>query len=549
MRLLLSVLIVVVKRAVSDNVTDIINIPKDFMIGTCTSAYQIEGAWNQSGKGVNIWDTFVHSQPDMILDHSTADIAADSYNKWKDDINILKELQVNFYIFSISWARILPNGDLSTVNKAGIEYYNNLINELTNNNITCMVVMYHWDLPQKLQDLGGWANPILANFFEDYASVLYKNFGDKVKWWITMSEPNNIVNGYNVSYNFPPAIDSPQVGLYLATHTLLLAHARAFHLYKNEFFSSQQGQVGIALGGNWFEPADKNSKADQDAAEFALEYQIGMFANPIFSNEGDYPQVVKNRLQTLSLAQGYPRSRLRNFTEDEVNMIKGSFDFLGIDYYTSTLVRPGNWTDDNNSPDNNVSLSADPKWPKTAFSEFQVVPTGIRNVLKWIKQRYNNPKVLITENGYADEGGEQDSERIKFIVSHISELMKAKNEDDCNIIGYTVWSLMDSFEWNKGYTLKFGLYSVDFNNINRTRTAKSSAYYFKEIIVKRQVPGYIIKDSGEIVVDMTFFKIGKDPVIESITKSAAITFINYKGQIKQVWLAIILTYICYKLYS
>ncbi|KAJ9583081.1 hypothetical protein L9F63_022570, partial [Diploptera punctata] len=476
MRLLLIIFIFGIQKAATQNVMNYTNIPSDFMIGTATSAYQNEGAWNVSGKGMSIWDTFVHSHPEMIDDSSTGDIAADSYNKFQEDVRIIKELHVDFYRFSISWSRILPNGELNTLNKAGIDYYNNLITELTNNNITCVVVMYHWDLPQKLQDLGGWANPIMVDFFEDYARILYENFGDKVrwmifmnstyccmlccmyyrqntrvKWWITINEPSNIINGYNVSSKTAPGIDSPQVGAYLAAYTLLLAHARAFHLYKHEFFSRQQGRVGIVFDGEWFEPADKASRADQDAAEFAMQYQFGMFANPIFSYEGDYPQVVKDTIEKLSLAQGYPRSRVRTLSGEEVAMIRGSSDFMGINYYTSRLVKPGIWTDINTVPDKNVTLLADPNWPKTGSPYFQVVPTGIRSILNWIKRRYNNPFVLITENGYADRGELEDTERIKYIVSHMNEIMKAKNQDYCNVIGYTVWSLTDGFEWDRGY--------------------------------------------------------------------------------------------------
>ncbi|XP_023717245.1 myrosinase 1 isoform X2 [Cryptotermes secundus] len=463
-------------------------VPKNFMLGTATSAYQVEGAWNESGKGLSIWDTYVHEHPEFIVDGSNGDVAADSYHQYKQDVAALKHLGVDFYRFSISWSRILPYGHVNTVNEAGIEYYNSLINELKSNKIEPMVAMYHWDLPQALQDLGGWANPVMAEYFEDYARMLFHKFGDRVKWWITFVEPDSIAKGYIPSWKKAPGVNSSHVGLYLAIHTLIKSHSRTYHLYSNEFRDTQKGKVGISLNSRWYEP-ETESAADIEAAEKAIQYQFGLFANPIYSPEGDYPLIISKELEKLSIAQGYPSSRLRKFTPEEVISVKGTHDFLGLNYYTARIARaPEAVTDINSVADNNVILRTDPRWPASASAHLKVVPLGFRKLLNWIKRAYNNTPVLITENGFSDRGEIEDINRIKYITSHMSQVIKAINTDGCNVIGYTVWSLLDNFEWDKGYTERFGLYQVNFSDPSRHRVPKLSAHVFSEITEKRQVP-------------------------------------------------------------
>lgn len=463
-------------------------IPKNFMIGTATSAYQVEGAWNESGKGVSIWDTYVHEHPNLIAGGSNGDDAADSYHQYMQDVAALKKLGVDFYRFSISWSRILPYGHVNVVNQAGIDYYNRLINKLIRNKIEPMIAMYHWDLPQTLQDLGGWANPIMAEYFEDYAWVLFSKFGDRVKWWITFVDPDNTAKSYIPSWNKAPGVNSSHVGLYLAIHTLIQSHSRAYHLYNNKFRDKQKGKIGISLKSEWFEP-ETSSTADKEAAEKAIQYQLGLFANPIYSSEGDYPQIIHEELEKLSIAQGYPKSRLRKFTPEEVTNIKGTYDFLGLNYYTARLVRaPQPTIDLMNAPDNNVILVTDPKWPTSASTYLKVVPWGFRKLLNWIKRAYINTPVLVTGNGFSDRGETEDTERIEYIISHINQIIEAVNKDGCNVIGYTVWSLLDSFEWDRGYTEKFGMYHVDFSDPIRHRVPKLSADIFSKIIQKRQLP-------------------------------------------------------------
>ncbi|XP_067010250.2 myrosinase 1-like [Anabrus simplex] len=465
--------------------------PDDFLFGAATAAYQVEGAWNEDGKGENIWDHMLHEHPDYTKDHQNGDVADDSYHRYKEDVRILKEMGMNHYRFSISWARIMPTGEANNINQAGIDYYNNLINELLDNGILPVVTMYHWDLPQWLQDLGGWTNPIMADYFEDYARVLYENFGDRVKWWITFNEPLSFVAGYAHGGPFikAPAINKPGVGDYLATHHLLIAHARAYHLYDEQYRAKQQGKVTITLNTDWHEPLT-NSTEDIAAADRARQFSFGMFAHPIFSTEGDYPAIVRELVDKKSKAEGRTRSRLPVFSKEMVEYIRGTYDYFGLNYYSSKLVTSGE-TGENPSRerDAEVVISFDPSWPASPVTSWlKVVPWGFRKLITWVHETYNAPAILITENGYSDDGSLEDTDRINYFKSHFTELLKAVYEDGANVIGHTAWSVIDNMEWNSGYTEKFGVYYVNFTDPARPRIPKASSQFLKEIIQTREIP-------------------------------------------------------------
>lgn len=472
---------------------DAMAFPKDFIFGVSSSSQQIEGAWDVDGKGETMWDHFGRNYPEKVEGKTNIDVSCDSYYKTEEDIRLLKDLHVDFYRFSINWARILPTGFSSQINQAGIDYYSNLIDELLANGITPMVTIYHWELPQKLSILGGFANDEIVTWIEDYARILFENFGSRVKFWISINEPRIMCEyGYGNGL-FAPAVDLTGIGDYLCEHNALKAHARIYHLYQTYFKQIQQGQVGICIDAQWYEPAT-DSVENAAAAERVRQFQFGKYLHTIFTDEGDYPQLLKERLEEQSKLEGYSKSRLPQFTPDEINLLKKSSDFLALNHYTTFLVR-NNVENSTKIPSRENDLKADlffdPSWEDTAFEIFKVVPWGFRKLLKYIKNNYKTTNIYITENGFADVHSIKDTRRVNYLKLFLSTVLDSIYDDKVSIKGYFVWSFLDSYEWSSGYTFGFGLHYVDFSDTNRTRIAKDSAKYYSNIIRKRKI---ILKD-------------------------------------------------------
>lgn len=452
--------------------------PKNFLFGVSTSAFQIEGAWNYSDKGESIWDRYTHQHPERVFDHTNADVAADSFHHLREDIKLLKELGVQYYRFSIAWSRVLPTGFSNVVSADGVKYYNTLIDELIAAGIKPLVTMYHYDLPQSLQDLGGWTNPAVADYFKDYARVLFNTFGDRVEGWITFNEPYTFcLSGYGG--NDAPGMQSSGFETYLCGHNILRAHAMTYHLYHNEM--DARGFITITLDMSWMEAATKD---DEDAAERARQFIFGWFAHPILSNEGDYPPVMRQRIDELSRKQNFPRSRLPVFTAEEVKSIRGTVDIIGLNTYSAYLVSEGHSKVDKTPSfqnDMNVSLRQDPTWPRSNSSWLRDVPWGFRKILNWIKETYNNPPIVVTENGVSTVPGLKDVSRVSYIDGHLRALHAAIVEDKVDVRGYTYWSLIDNFEWMRGFSERFGLYEVDYASANKRRTPRLSAAYYSNV--------------------------------------------------------------------
>uniref|UniRef100_A0A0S7EET2 Putative glycosyl hydrolase n=1 Tax=Chrysomela populi TaxID=154003 RepID=A0A0S7EET2_CHRPP len=456
--------------------------PKDFMFGAATASYQVEGAWNEDGKGENNWDHITHLVPSPILNNDTGDIACDSYHKYKEDVSLLKELGVDFYRFSLSWSRILPSGFDNEVNQLGVEYYRNLIKELRAHNITPVVTIFHWDLPQTIQDLGGLQNDFFIDRYVDFARVCFREFGEEVKYWITFNEPSSICYlGYGRGWLMGLA-SSPGIGEYLCDHNLLRAHAKAWRMYDDEFRKSQNGVVGISISGDWIEPST-DSSADLEASETLLQFTFGLYIHPIV--HGDYPEVVRTNVDKRSVLQGFSQSRLPRFTQEEVQLIRGTSDFIGINMYTTSLVTPrgsDNISDISFEADTGVTSWKPEEWENSGSSWLKVYPKGARQLLKWLGSNYKGVKLIITENGYSDNNGTlEDDKRISYYQRYLSNIRDAMEFDGVDLFGYTAWSLLDNFEWISGYSQKFGLYQVDFNSPNRTRTAKKSAKWYSKL--------------------------------------------------------------------
>ncbi|XP_050433677.1 myrosinase 1-like isoform X2 [Adelges cooleyi] len=453
--------------------------PDGFMFGASTAAYQIEGGWNEDGKGENIWDRMTRSRPELISDRSNGDVACDSYHKYKEDVALAKDLNLKCYRFSISWSRIAPSGEVHKLNPLGIAYYNRLIDELIANDIVPLVTMYHWDIPQYLQDLGGWVNPIMSDYFKEYARVLFSHFGDRVKWWITINEPKETCKGYSFN-GYAPYLHLNQTGYYMAGHTQLIAHSKVYHLYNDEFRAKQQGKVSLSVNGFFYVPKDEQSQDDVDTAERANQFERGWFSHPVY--KGDYPPVMRQWVDKKSKQEGRPWSTLPTFTKKEIELLNGTADFYALNYYSTRMVKHGSDADVNYNPDAEFETYVDKSWPVSLAPWIIAVPEGFKRLLVWIKNEYGNPPVIITENGFGDNGTLNDFERISYIKSHLSAALRAIHEDECNVFGYTVWSLLDDFEWMNGYVYRFGLVSVDFNNPQRPRTLKASYGFFKKVV-------------------------------------------------------------------
>ncbi|XP_072393183.1 myrosinase 1-like [Diabrotica undecimpunctata] len=458
--------------------------PQGFLFGTATSAYQIEGAWNEDGKGESNWDVFVHRVPSVIKNNETADVACDSYHKYKDDVAILKDMGVDHYRFSIAWTRVLPTGFVNEVNQAGVTYYKNLIRELKANNILPVVTMFHYDTPQTLENIGGFTNELIVDRFVEYAQFLFETFGDEVQYWATFNEPKQTCQGgYGIGTKAPGVL-SPGIGEYLCAHNLIKAHAEVWHLYDKHYRHKQNGVVGITMDSFWAEP-NSDSQEDQDAAERMRQFIYGWYANALVN--GDYPEVMRKVIAERSAAQGFKKSRLPQFTEKQLQRIKGAVDYLGVNYYTTYMVKNqgdvpvvSGWQEDMQ-----VETYQKDEWQRSSSAWLRVVPWGIRKLLNWLKTTYGDIPIFITENGVSDNATTHDDQiRIDYYQQHISNVRDAL-DDGVNVFGYTAWSLMNNFEWIKGYTEGFGLYHVDFSSANKTRTPKRSVEYFKKVLRTR----------------------------------------------------------------
>ncbi|CAH0702842.1 unnamed protein product [Spodoptera exigua] len=478
--------------------------PDDFIFGVSTAAFQIEGGWNEGGKGESMWDTYVHAHPEYTADHSNGDVAADSYHLYMDDIDMIKSMGVDHYRLSISWPRILPNGTDNNISYDGAKYYRTLFKELLKVNITPVVTLFHWDMPTPLMDLGGWSNPAIVDFFEDYARVAFNLYGDLVKMWTTINEPHqHCYNGYGRDY-FVPALKSHGIGEYLCSHYILLAHARAYRLYEREFKPYQKGKVAITLDAFWADPKDPHKPEDVEAAENYLQMHLGIYAHPIFSDFGDYPSFVRERVNNMSSLQGFSRSRLPYFSDEEIKMLRGSADFFGLNHYTTFLMSPSSMEPDWDVPsldhDTGVRMDQNLSWPRPGADWLTVNPPGFRKLINWIHNKYNVLKkipIIITENGMSDKGQTEDYERVSYYNEYLNQVLIAINEDGCNVKGYFSWTLMDDFEWNDGYTTKFGLFKVDFDSPLKTRTPKLSAHNFANIVRTRLIDFDYIKPPSE----------------------------------------------------
>jgi beta-glucosidase len=446
-----------------------ITFPENFLWGAATASYQIEGSWNTHGKGESTWDRFAHT-PGKIRNNDTGDVADDHYRLWKKDIGLMKKLGLKAYRFSIAWPRILPTGR-GKVNKKGLDFYNKLVDGLLKAGIVPFVTLDHWDLPQTLEETGGWPVRSTVEAFLEYTDVVTRLLGDRVKNWITHNEPAVVAwMGYGMQIHAPGANDY-RLGI-RAAHHLLLSHGQAIPVIRS---NSAGAEVGITLNIAW-EMAASNSRADLDAARASDGEWFRWFADPLYG-------------------RGYPSDKIGDYTHmgilpngmdfvqpGDMEIIATPTDFIGLNYYFRNVIRAG---DPENDPQ---TVFTQPKTPEH-WTEmgWEIYPEGLLSVLARVYFDYQPRKLYVTENGASystapDEKGEvHDEYRTSYLRAHFVAMQRA-NQVGVPLAGYFLWSLLDNFEWSRGYSQRFGIIWVDYET--QKRTLKNSAKWYRKVIRK-----------------------------------------------------------------
>lgn len=440
--------------------TTTMQFPDDFLWGASTSAYQIEGSPLADGAGPSIWQRFAHT-PDNIRDGDTGDIACDHYRRWKDDVRLMREIGLKAYRFSIGWSRVLPSGR-GAVNEAGLGFYDRLVDSLLENGIAPMVTLFHWDLPEALDNQGGWLNRDSADWFADYARVMFRRLDDRVTSWATLNEPWVVSDGGYLHGSLAPGhrnlFEAP-----LAAHNLLRAHGAAVKVYREE----GRHRIGLVVNLEPKYPAS-GSAADREAAARGHAYMNGQFLDPVFF--GRYPE---------KLGEAYGID-LPAWPAEDMELISQPLDFIGINYYTRSVTR---------HEDTAYPLRAVPvRQPLGTYTEtgWEVYAKGLADTLAWVAGRYGNPPVYITENGAAffdppvAQGGRvQDPLRVDYFQKHLRVVREAI-ASGVDVRGYCAWSLLDNLEWAHGFSKRFGITHVNFST--QERTLKDSGYFYREVI-------------------------------------------------------------------
>ncbi|KAJ8412476.1 hypothetical protein AAFF_G00128120 [Aldrovandia affinis] len=427
--------------------------PDGFMWSVGTAAYSVEGAFEKDAKGLSVWDTFTRGGNRK----ATGDVGSDSYHNIQGDIRALQQLGVSHYRFSLSWPRIFSNGTRSSYNEKGAAYYKNLIQKLKEIGVQPVVTLYHWDLPDALQRIyGGWSNPTLVDLFKDYADFCFKTFGDDVKFWITIDNPFVVAwHGYGTGIMAPGIKNDPDLPFRVG-HNLLKAHAAAWHVYNERYRPLQGGKVSMALGSHWIGPS-KTRRENLPACQCSLNFVLGWFAKPLFM-DGDYPQCMKKNLS----------SRLPSFTQAERAFINGTADFFALSF--------------------GPALSFQLINESLKFGQDEEL--DLRMLLYWIRAEYDDPAIFIVESGWFVNGNTktEDPKHMYYLKRFIMETLKSIRYDKVRVIGYTAWSLVDGFEWYREYTIRRGLFYVDFDTTDMKREPKTSAAFYKKLIESNGFP-------------------------------------------------------------
>ena len=442
---------------------------KDMIWGASTASYQIEGAWNEDGKGLNIWDVYTH-QPGHIYAGHTGDVGPDHYHHFKEDVQIMKQLGLKAYRFSISWARILPNGT-GRVEERGVKFYSDLIDELLANGIEPFITLFHWDLPYALHRKGGWLNDDMVQWFSDYAKLIVERFSDRVTHFMTINEPIGTIASSYADGRLAPGLKSPFRDVLQMAHILLQSHGAAVKAMRKA--AKQPIQIGIAPSGNFGYPATDTPEDIEAARKFSFACKpieqacrgISWWEDPIYL--GKYPD------DGLEMYKDY----LPEITEADMELIHQPLDFMAQNIYDGFKIRAGK----NGEPEIVPPEVGNPRnainWPLT--------PETLQWGTRFLSERYGNLPIYVTENGLSThdvvslDGQVHDPNRIDFLQRNLMELEKAADAG-VNIRGYFHWSLMDNMEWHMGYRERIGFVHFDYQT--GERRIKDSGHWYKQFI-------------------------------------------------------------------
>jgi beta-glucosidase len=437
--------------------------PADFVWGAATSAYQIEGSPLADGAGPSIWHRFAHT-PGKVTNDDHGDEACDHYHRFADDVRIMHELGLQSYRFSIAWPRVLPEGT-GCPNPAGLDFYSRLVDKLLEHQIVPSATLYHWDLALALEDRGGWAHPDAPQWFADYAELMFRALGDRVPMWTTLNEPwVTMDNGYVSGGHAPGRRDWAEAAK--VSQNLVRAHAAAVAVYRSKW----KGQIGLVVNLVPVDPAS-DSAADHAAANRMDAYLNRHFLDPVLL--GEYPAELPEMF-----GDAWPL-----MAADELQQLRQPIDFIGINYYLRLFVKNDAAGAIDSGPPRATVVSP-PGRPRTALG-WEIYPQGLTDILRWVKSRYGDLPLYITENGAAiddhplQNGSVEDVERVKYIKEHLQAAGQALR-DGVNLRGYYVWSLFDNFEWQHGYSKRFGIVRVDYPT--QRRTPKASARFYSDVI-------------------------------------------------------------------
>jgi beta-glucosidase len=448
--------------------------PEDFLWGVATSAYQIEGAVDVDGRGPSIWDTYSHT-PGKIDNGHTGDVACDHYRRWREDVDLIASLNVNAYRFSISWPRIFPTGR-GPLEQRAIDHYSRLVDALLEKGIEPVPTLYHWDLPQGLEDEGGWRNRDTVERFVEYAQTCYEAFGDRVKWWLTINEPWIVgLLGYLHGLH-APGYEGDVLGEVTVFHHLLLAHGRAVQEFRKAGIDG--GKIGMAPNLSPHYPAS-DDPADVAVSHASDGYVNRWFLDPVY--KGSYPEDMKARYEELL-------GPLDFIHDGDLETIHQPTDYLGVNFYSFRVMEavPGDtpWPWRVIVPENVPTTAGFTGGVVSTDAGTPIVPWALTDLLVRLKDDYGAPPIMITENGSVFPQPLHDVERVQFIHDHVAALHDAI-EQGVPVVGYCHWSLMDNFEWKLGYAQRFGLVHVDYETLERT--VKDSGRYYARIAAANEL--------------------------------------------------------------